>query len=437
MADTTDTKSEGQGGLRPGAVVGGKGLSQRVMGGEKLRPERRGEKADAKRLREGDAWRDFCRSLERTGDFILGADNPSDDRTRAEGYRYLLGMLTTGVRQAFELGNREFPAFTRIEDPWAKWGAENADNHYLHTHIRGDRSYRIRGTRGTCLDFLIEVKEGFMHMGDVRNFAAINAGDLEIEADGSFEIIASLEKPSGAKNWLPLDPDATQITIRLYFYDWENEEAARFTIECIDTAGQAPEPVSPASMARVLDDAGHFVERTTEFWSEWVPGMRETHVRGELAAARMFVGGADDIRYGNDMYQLSQDEALIIETDVPDARYWHYQLCNNWFVTMDYANRINSINGAQAYLDADGRFRCVVAHCDPGVPNWLDTGGELEGMIQYRYVWTKDSPEPSVRIVPHGEIWDHLPEGTPRVSAEERRASIASRQRGVARRFRV
>ena len=190
-------------------------------------------------------------------------------------------------------------------------------------------------------------------------------------------------------------------------------------------------------MARVLDDAGHFVERTTEFWSEWVPGMRETHVRGELAAARMFVGGADDIRYGNDMYQLSEDEALIIETDVPDARYWHYQLCNNWFVTMDYANRINSINGAQAHLDADGRFRCVVAHSDPGVPNWLDTGGELEGMIQYRYVWTKDSPEPSVRIVPHGEIRDHLPEGTPRVSVEERRAAIASRQRGVARRFRV
>ena len=429
--------NDGEGGRRPGAVVGGKGLSQRVMGGEKLRPERRGEEVDAKRLTSGEAWRDFCRSLERTGEFVLEADNPADDRTRAEAYRYLLGMLNVGVRQAFDLGNREFPTFTRIEDPWAKWGAENADNHYLHTHIQGDRSYRIRGTRGTCLDFLIEVKEGFMHMGDVRNFAAMKSGDLEIAADGSFELIASVQKPEDAVNWLPLDVDATQITIREYFYDWENEEAARFTIECIETLGDAPEPASPASMARVLDDAGHFVEMTTRFWSEWVPGMREAHVRGELVPAKMFVGGADDIRYGNDMFQLGADEALIIETDLPDARYWHYQLCNTWFVTMDYANRSNSINGAQAYIDPDGRFRCVIAHSDPGVPNWLDTSGQTEGMIQYRYVWTKDSPEPSVRIVPHSEIWEHMPEGTPRISREERRAVIASRQRGVARRFRM
>jgi hypothetical protein len=34
------------------------------------------------------------------------------------------------------------------------------------------------------------------------------------------------------------------------------------------------------------------------------------------------------------------------------------------------------------------------------------------------------------------EIFDHLPADTPRFSADDRRAQIASRRRGIARRFR-
>lgn len=437
---TTSNRGD-EGGRRTGAALGGKALSKRVMvDGLKLRPERRGDAADAKRLASGEAWRDLCRALERAGDALLEAENPSDERTRAEGFRYLLGLATVGIRQGFELADRDFPVFVRIEDPWAKWGAENADNHYLHAHVRSDRSYRIRGERGTCLDFLVEVKEGFMHMGDVRNFATLSAHDLHVEPDGSFEIVASRERTGAAAscaNWLPLHPDATQITIREYFYDWEREQPARFTIECIESEGRAPEPPGAAATARVLDDVGHFVEMTTRFWAEWIPELRESHVKGKLAPARMFVGGADDIRYGNDLYRLEEGEALVIESGVPRARYWHYQLCNEWFVTMDYANRSVSVNGAQAHVDADGRVRIVVAHSDPGVPNWLDTGGAREGMIQYRYVWTQDSPQPDVRIVPHAEIRAHLPADTPHIGESERRARIAARQRAVARRLRV
>ena len=413
--------------------LGGGKLSQRVQQGEKLRVPERAAMEHAGRVMDGTAWREFCRSLERTGEFLLAADAPDDERTRAEGYRYLLGMTTLGIRQALELADPERPTFTRIEDPWVKWGAENADNHYLHTHIRGDRSYRIRGQRNTCLSFLIEVKEGFMHMGDVRNFATLSAEELEVESDGTFEILVSAERGPG--NWLPLHPDASQIVIRQYFYDWERDEAARFTIECVETLGESPAPPGPAQVGRILDDAGHFIEMTTKFWAEWMPQMRAEHVPGELAPARSFVGGADDIRYGNDTYQLGPGEALLIETDVPDARFWHYQLCNAWFVTMDYANRINSINGAQAHIDPDGRFRCVIAHVDPGCPNWLDTGGEGSGMIQYRYIWTQSSPQPKIERMPVDDVWSRLPEGTPRVAPEERRRQVAVRQQAIARRF--
>jgi hypothetical protein len=414
--------------------LGGGELSARVQEGEKLRSPRRAAHLHADRLMQGEAWRDFCRALERTGDFIRDADVPEGERSRAEGMRYLLGMTTLGIRQALEAGDPEYPGFTRIEDPWVKWGAENADNLYFHARIRGDRTYRIRGERGSCLLFLIEVKEGFMHMGDVRNFETLCSEDLDMEEDGSFEIIASAKEQSG--NWLPLDIDATQIVIRQYFYDWANEEAARFSIECVETLGMPPEADSPERMGQVIDDISHFVEMTTKFWAEWMPKMRAEHVPGRLAPARGFVGGADDIRYGNDVYELGSDEALIIETEVPDARYWHYQLCNPYFVTMDYANRINSINGAQARIDSDGLFRCVIAHRDPGCPNWLDTGGQKSGMIQYRYVWTRDSPQPNSRRVAFSEVWNFLPEGTSKITNQERQREIQVRQRAVARRFR-
>ena len=58
--------------------------------------------------------------------------------------------------------------------------------------------------------------------------------------------------------------------------------------------------------------------------------------------------------------------------------------------------------------------------------------GHLEGLVQYRYIWTKNDPEPSARIVREGDLRAALPKETPRVSPEERRRTIAQRQAHVA-----
>ena len=43
----------------------------RVFAGEKLRAVERSADEQHDRLVHGEAWRDFCRSLERTGEFLL------------------------------------------------------------------------------------------------------------------------------------------------------------------------------------------------------------------------------------------------------------------------------------------------------------------------------------------------------------------------------
>ena len=100
-------------------------------------------------------------------------------------------------------------------------------------------------------------------------------------------------------------------------------------------------------------------------------------------------------------------------------------------------NRQTSLNGHQLRKDADGLVRVVIAHEDPGVPNWLDTAGHLEGILQYRYVWTRNEPAPRVRSVPFEELRRVLPHDTPHVTPAERRCAVAGRQAHVARRERT
>jgi hypothetical protein len=409
-------------------AVGGTG--QELASSWRRRP-RAPEAEDAQRLLSGAAWEEFCDALRRAGRTVLASEARSD-LDRAEGFRHLATLTAAGLRHVFDLADPERPRFLRNPDSTSKWGAENADNQYLLAQIRADRSYLIRGRRGSVWAFLLEIKEGYMQLGDPRNFATLHSDDLRVDSDGSFEIALGGERRPG--NWVELHPDATQVLIRQYFLDWEREEPAHFEIHPLDDPGTPAPAWQPARVARLLDDAGLWVEDTLRVWQQWVHALRAAFKRDEIAAAERFVGGADDIRYGNDYYRLAPDQALLIELEPPDARYWAFQLVDNWFGSLDWANRQASLNQQQLQVDPDGRVRIAVAHRDPGCPNWLDTGGHLEAVLQYRYIWTRDAPLPRKRVVPHDELWAHLPPGTPRVTAEQRRAAIALRQRHLQRR---
>jgi hypothetical protein len=416
-----------------GLAVGGTGLRGEEL--KRLRRARRTPDQNAERLASGLAWRDFCRSLEAAGAHLLSFPVPDAPELRAEAFRYLLGLVRSGVDQSLQGSDPDQPRFWRNPDSASKWGAENADNRYLWARLRSDASYRITGRRGDAFDFLIEVKEGFMQLGDDRCFATLTMNDLACDADGRFEIVLSRERPAGATvDWLALHPDARYVQIREYYTDWERQSPTLFAIQQIGNEGRPPAALTPGRMAELIDEAGEWVETTARFWTEWVDQMRGAHDPTRLQPAARFVGGADDIYYGNDWYRLGPDEALVIETELPDARYWAFQLCDVWFRTMEYAARQSSLNHHQARIDADGRLRCVVAHRDPGVPNWLDTGGHPEGMIQYRWIWSRTNPQPALRRLRFDEIRAALPPDTPRVTPEERRCRIAGRQLHVARR---
>lgn len=394
----------------------------------------------AARLCSGEAWSGFCRRLEALGAEILRPDVPATPLDRAEGFRHLTRTLVSALQQVVEYSDVMRPVFYQNPAADVKWGGDNPDNLYLHAAIDGAARYRIRGWRGTVHDFIVSTSAaGPMEAaatGSRKNkphlvFAERSAHELEIGPDGRFEILIAPERQPG--NWLPSHPDVGFVLVRQYFYDWEREQNARFEIERVDGGSDlAPPALEPARMAEMLDDAAAWVERLP-YWTRMIQRSRAQVGRNALPPPAQVRGGGSDIRYGQGFFELGEEEALVIELEPPDARYWQFGLVNPWFETLDYANHQSSLNGHQIRLDADGLARLVVARRDPGLANWLDTAGHAHGLIQYRYVWTRSEPAPRTRVVSLARVAQDLP-GAPRVSPEERRAAIGMRRRHVARR---
>ena len=49
-------------------------------------------------------------------------------------------------------------------------------------------------------------------------------------------------------------------------------------------------------------------------------------------------------------------------------------------------------------------MRVVVAHEDPGVPNWLQTAGHDRGSMCWRWIRAQQHPEPRTRVVKLAEL---------------------------------
>ena len=223
--------------------------------------------------------------------------------------------------------------------------------------------------------------------------------------------------------------------------------------------GTHPQPYDSATAAAELRLAGQLVRNQMHYWNAfWTVlmgtyGEREGSIPGVAfprngfnkvnAASGRTGGGQSTNLYAGGVFELEPDEALVIENDIRLApQYIGFQVGNLWGESMEYANQVGSLNGHQMVVDEDGVRRIVLAHRDPGVPNWLDTTGHREGFLTARWAYSEkpgesDWPAISAKKVNFEEIRDHLPAGTGTVSPQERREQIAARQRHVRRRYRV
>jgi hypothetical protein len=84
---------------------------------------------------------------------------------------------------------------------------------------------------------------------------------------------------------------------------------------------------------------------------------------------------------------------------VPRCTHWNLQLDNHWMESMDYRYLPAHVNKHSARLNADGSVTVIVAHEDPGLPNFLCTAGHGQGTALLRWVEADRQPLPRCRVV--------------------------------------
>jgi hypothetical protein len=173
-----------------------------------------------------------------------------------------------------------------------------------------------------------------------------------------------------------------------------------------------------------------------QYWCAYVENARDRLPRNSVSPPSTPRGGAPSIAYGAGWWELEPGDALLVTTDVPDADYWGWTAHHRFRLDSgDFANRQTSLNMIQTSVDDDARVRIVVAHDDPGVPNWIDTERQPEGMLTYRSIGTRTRPTLEARVVPLAEVREHVPHSCPVIDQSARREQLARRRAAVLARY--
>ena len=356
-------------------------------------------------LMDGGVWDAFCDQLKQVGRHVLRPEVPADPFTRAEGYRYLTRVLRSSFDIFTEHADPAFPVIYRPCDEMVKYGGDDPDKYLQKCAVSGALDYRIRGTRGTIqsVSFLTQ-GSNFGQGGTMLPTGFLDTDTLQIEEDGTFEILVSAKEQPG--NWLPMTEDSQALLIRQTFGDRSKETIAELEIECLSSRG-APNPLDPVKFAEGLAAAVGFLDGTANLFGDWVERY-QAHPNAlpqEDPEITSRVGGDPAIAYFNSYWTLAEDEALVIELDhVPRCRAWSLQVCNYWMESLDYRYHRTNVNKETAHVEDDGSVQIVISAKDPGWPNWLTAAGHTNGTFLFRLVKADEVVQPKTRVVKVSEL---------------------------------
>ncbi|TVR26244.1 MAG: DUF1214 domain-containing protein [Ilumatobacter sp.] len=380
-------------------------------------------------------WDEQLRSLDGVVDELLATWRPegASEEEVQDMNKLALSILASGYLCRVHTDARR-PIFMPLWNYAINQGGPDPDYVYSTTEVVPDGVYVISGTRGTAR--FVEITQqtfDMMNMGQLGNGSPVphthDLDDLTLDGEGRFRVILSAERPDDwAGDWWPLDPRTKRLLMRKCACDWAGEVDARVAISRLDDAGA---DMSPQETARRISDLRDWILGMIGFDMGLVRWYREHHgVNTFMRSTKIdSIGGLPTQAYYDGIYEIDDDEALIVDAELPGScRYWQALVADDRFCTVDWVNRQSSINDTQAHIDADGHFRFVVSHQDPGVPNWLDKADNPWGIIQMRFNRGDRYPDPSIVKVPVADVRAHLPPETPVVTVEHRREQLAQRR---------
>lgn len=431
------------------------------------------------------AWQNFMQGLSEAQQslsdprFFLAE---SDRRNLAEGYRYMLGHINRMIESEMRL-DPDYPEFFRSMDMLRKWTGENPDTMYLKAPIRAQGYYRISGVARSQVPTMVtfqtitdvpgstgELVEMALCKNQTLDF--VNSFELDLRTGEAFEILIGPERPKGYKGFFLLTRknmgcpttnietmrEATALSVREIFSDWETERPLDMEIVRLDSIGKSRPPIDDNFVAAKLNKIGRELPNQIRFWQLLQDqvlevnrdingdGRRNMPYNGINPPAPPFtaggVAGAQQI-YAAGIFDLADDEALIVKVTAPvEPRYMGFQLNNLWFEGPDQQNYVSSLTGHQLAVSSDGSRYYIIAHRDPGLDGWVATTGLKKGTHAMRFIFEKNPsaeqmPSATAKLVKFEDIAQHIPADTPKVSKAQREQQIAIRQSHIKQRWRA
>lgn len=381
------------------------------------------------------AWSDYVELLKPASELLERTGAPDDPLVRARLWQQFAMNLAQGYFLHFQ-STPDHPEFSPFENN-VFLAQPNPDGVYYYAPVDGKGVYRVTGERGNApvAGFALGNRIIGMDERPGKGLGNHDFDDLEMDADGRFDVIFSRERPVGhGGNWIPLPADADFILVRQFSCDWGRERDVRVAIERLDAPPVRPMPRVEDIDARLTHLMGSYVRNLSAIGLGAVARCRDNGFinRFNLSSFQELGNGKDwPQAYFETCFELGDDEALVLETELPETRpYWNIQVVDPLWNQVEYVYRQSSLNGLQARIDGDGRFRAVLSHRDPGIANWLDTGGNRQGMLIGRWYRCSTHPTPVIRRVAFADLHLHLPQTVARIDAEARAEALRQRRIG-------
>lgn len=341
------------------------------------------------------AWQFFAQMV--TDVTKIVTEDAESERELLEGLR-LIARISSLCAQMTVEADAERPSFFDMCADNRMVGGPNPDGNYYLAMIRGDRSYRITGSRGTSAYLGVQILAG-TGLTPRRMAGYVSDRDLALRS-GEFALVLSANEPSdlAGAQWVKIPDDASSVVVREYIGDRGREELATLRIEAL-----APAPLTPLTDAELAD------QFTAMAWSLMKLATLHRTIKPELlgmpntllTAQAADLGAADttpDNLYMIGTYRLDPDEVLMLDIVAPDTRFWNVTLESIWHECLEPRTRHSSVTNRAVVPDADGRVRIAVSAKDFGVGHWLDTGGRHRGFVVLRWLDNPTPPEVTVSV---------------------------------------
>lgn len=276
-----------------------------------------------------------------------------------------------------------------MQVPASGYGIDNPDNVHRDTGLDPMGEYRILCRPGDR----VPGQQSFLLYADLPGLGEVTREGAEIVAHfvhrpqpGEEFVLTVGPEPRDDPRHLCTQGKASFLIVRDALTDWGNQVPVPLGITRTDRPAEAALPALDAVVERTVEILG----RISRYWLDYDNEFIFSREANALIPPRARPFGAAC----STAFVLAPGHGLLVRIDPGGAAYLGCEVTDPWGVTREYVGALGSLNGNQVLPDTDGTVSYLVAPEDPGVHNWLDTGGLDRGLLTVRWQAFPDGTTP-------------------------------------------